>query len=58
MKQEVTPGGPLEGSWITGPETHLGSQMPVTSFLLMLVSQVIQGLKMKSSTEGKIHITK
>lgn len=59
MTQEVTR-GPVEESWTMGPESHLGSGMPVMSFWLMLVLQVTQGLKMKSPKEKKKkkHITR
>lgn len=50
--------GLVEKSWTTGPEIYLASRMPVTSFWLMLVSQVTQGLKMKSPKGKKMHITK
>ena len=46
------------GGNTVGPEISLGSWMPVMSFLLMLVSQITEGLKMKSPKEKRIHITK
>lgn len=43
----------MEGNRTAGPQVNLGSWTPVTSFELTLVSQVAQGLKMKSPKEKK-----
>lgn len=51
---------PLEGGWTTDHKIYLGSWTPVTSFMLMLVSQVAQGLERKEIIyrKKKIHIIK